>query len=65
MLTDDSQFPFGKHKGKPLSDIPVEYLHWFWHNGTCFNQDANDVKSYIQENMDALKEENDDLIWKR
>lgn len=24
----DFVFPFGKHKGKPLRDIPIGYLDW-------------------------------------
>lgn len=59
-LIDDSKMPFGKHKGERMEDVPVEYLHWYWHNGSPGN-----VKEYIAENMDALKHENDDLIWSK
>jgi uncharacterized protein (DUF3820 family) len=29
-MKDDSIMPFGKHKGKPLADVPGEYFHWLW-----------------------------------
>jgi uncharacterized protein (DUF3820 family) len=32
-------FPFGKYKGRAVSDIPLSYLHWCWHN-TDFQGDA-------------------------
>lgn len=58
-LTDDSEMPFGKHKGEPMQDVPVEYLHWFWHNG----EKNSSVGEYIKTNLDTLKMENKDLIW--
>lgn len=51
--------PFGKHKGEPMQDVPVAYLHWLWHE-ECNNKD---VMSYIRDNLSALKKENPDLIW--
>lgn len=58
-LNDDSLMPFGKHKGEQMSDVPVEYLHWYWHNGSS----SGNVRAYIKENLEALKMENKDLIW--
>jgi uncharacterized protein (DUF3820 family) len=60
-LDDMSPMPFGKFKGKKMKDVPVDYLHWLWHEG-CRH---SGVKSYIERNLDALKMENKDLIWKR
>lgn len=58
-LDDNSKMPFGKYKGLLMSDVPVNYLHWYWHNG----DKRSDVGEYIKENLDALKMENKDLIW--
>jgi uncharacterized protein (DUF3820 family) len=60
-LTDDSVMPFGKYKGKRLSEIPATYLHWFYCNG-----DVNSpVFRYIEGCKQALKDEAPDLIWRR
>lgn len=58
-LNDDSLMPFGKYKGLQMQEVPVEYLQWYYHNGS----DGN-VKQYIRDSLDALKMENRDLIWK-
>jgi len=62
-LTDTSLFPFGKFKGKLMQDVPVQYLHWVWHNTNATPGNGEDVHTYIKENIDALKLENKDLIW--
>lgn len=59
-LTDDSPMPFGKHKGKLMKDVPVNYLHWFYTNA-----EGRRLHDYISRNLSALKEENEDLIWKQ
>jgi len=53
MLTDNDIMPFGKYKGKKLIDIPANYL-LFLHSNKSTNQDILD---YIEDNLDALKEE--------
>lgn len=58
-MTDESLMPFGKHKGERMMDVPVNYLHWFWHNG----DKKSEVGKYIQENLSVLRTENPDLIW--
>lgn len=45
--------PFGKHKGTKLANIPASYLIWAYDNLTL----RDDLKAYISENMDALKQE--------
>jgi len=61
-LTDDDPCPFGKkYKGIPLKDVPVSYLHWVWEN-VKDGPGANELRGYIFENMNVLKEENEDLI---
>lgn len=63
ILQDDDPMPFGKHKGEPMEDVPVGYLHWLWHNGMKSKTKESDVAEYIQRNMSALKMENKDLVW--
>ena len=29
--TDDPIINFGKHKGKHVSEVPLEYLNWIYH----------------------------------
>jgi len=62
-LEDDSPMPYGKHKGQPMEDVPVSYLHWLWEEGGV--DEKSPVGDYIRWCMDALKMENTDLIWKR
>lgn len=64
MLTDTSPMPFGKFAGKPMQDVPVEYMHWLWHGGMREKSiGESSVADYIRKNLDALKLENKDLIW--
>lgn len=58
-LQDDTPMPFGKYKGIPMQDVPVNYLHWMWHN----TDKRTSLGEYIKNNLDALKLENKDLIW--
>lgn len=64
-LSDTDPMPFGKYRGMAMQDVPVSYLHWYWHNGTFDTQTANAVADYIMRSMDALKQENPDLVWSR
>jgi hypothetical protein len=61
-LKDTDPMPFGMHKGKPMQDVPVGYLHWIWTSGLK-NDPHKPVHQYIKDNLDALKMENKDLIW--
>lgn len=62
VLNDTDPMPFGKYKGKPMQDVPANYFHWLWINGMHKDQNGN-VADYIRRNLDALKDEADDLIW--
>jgi len=62
-LHDDSIMPFGKHKGKTMENVPVNYLHWFFHECKPNNLEGVRVISYIKRNIESLREENTDLIW--
>ena len=59
-LTDESLMWFGRYDGTKLKDVPVTYLHW------CYLQVRNVyLDHYIEENLSALKMEDEDLIWQR
>lgn len=62
-MNDDSIMPFGKYKGRKMSHVPAEYLHWVWHNIKIGNDNMMLVRDYIYDNMNVLEEENEDLIW--
>lgn len=78
MLSDIDQMPFGKFIGTPLQDVPVNYLHYLWtaanfskikldkvpDNASKHQINSFQVAEYINRNLDVLKDENDDLIWK-
>ena len=53
IFTDNTPMPFGKYQGKPLIEVPAQYLLWLFDQG-C-NHEA--VRKYIIENLDALKKE--------
>lgn len=59
--TDTDLMPFGEHRGKPLSDVPVRYLFWYW---TETDRSNVKLRNYIENNLDALKMEYPDGIWK-
>jgi len=74
-MTDLDKMPFGKYKGTLMQDVPCSYLHYFW-TQTGFKDIANkpeptplhqknswQVAQYIKNNLSALKDENEDLIW--
>jgi len=44
-LNDDSPFPFGRHKGKPMRDVPASYLDWL--RGQSWLPQWPDVAEYI------------------
>lgn len=53
-MTDESLMPFGKHRGKAMSNVPARYLLWLWEN--AYNL-RNPLKDYIATNLDAIKKE--------
>lgn len=53
--TDQTPFPFGKkHKGKPMGNVPAEYLIWCYDN--IKDLDVG-IKNYINANMQGLRQE--------
>ncbi|GAA4338725.1 hypothetical protein GCM10023149_48890 [Mucilaginibacter gynuensis] len=52
VFTDKSLMPFGQYKGQRLIDVPASYLIWLYRN-----ERAGKLKTYIQDNFDALLKE--------
>ena len=57
-LNDDSPMPFGKHRGKPMEEVPADYLIWCaskqW---VAFQYPA--VAEYIEDNWEIINSEDD------
>lgn len=45
--------PFGIHQNKVLASVPADYLIWLFDNNKC----NSDLREYIKDNMNVLKEE--------
>lgn len=43
--------PWGKYQGIEMANVPANYLIYIYENGKCDEQ----VKAYIDENMEVLK----------
>lgn len=52
-MNDNSEIPFGIHKGKKLANVPPDYLIWLYENNKCYGE----LRAYIKENLDVLKDE--------
>ena len=60
ILTDESKMPFGKHsKTKTkMANVPARYLLWMYNQpGKPRGAEAEAVRNYTIENLDALKKE--------
>lgn len=53
MLSDTDLMPFGKHRGEKMENVPTDYLLWLYDSGKVNSQ----VKEYIEDNIDVLKQE--------
>jgi hypothetical protein len=62
-LDDTDPMPFGKFKGKPMSEVDASYLHWLWIGGYKDRTRTSNVANYIERNLAALKKEHPDGIW--
>lgn len=59
-LTDKSRMPWGKWKGTQMANVPADYLLWLYREWTGEQKNISvdeQVKAYIEDNMDVLKEE--------
>lgn len=50
-MTDDSLMPFGKHKGKPLRDVPDGYLLQLYDAKKLSGQ----LKEYVENRIPVLR----------
>lgn len=50
-LTDSSPMPIGKHRGKPMRQVPAVYLLWLFRQPGF---DHNGIRHYVIANLDAL-----------
>lgn len=62
VLEDWDVMPFGKHKNRPMQDVPASYFHWLWTQGKKDDKECP-VADYIRRNISALKQETPDAIW--
>jgi uncharacterized protein (DUF3820 family) len=42
---------WGKHKGKPLSEVPHSWFEWFYFRGKL----SGDIKQYAEENVPIIR----------
>lgn len=42
------EMTFGKHRGKKLDDVPLQYLVWCNENGVCRGDLALQLKCYLE-----------------
>jgi uncharacterized protein (DUF3820 family) len=59
--TDLDLMQFGKYVNERLQDVPADYLHYLWSNRPISDKK---LENYIYNNLDALKQEYEDGIWK-
>lgn len=64
-LQDTDPMPFGIHKGKPMQDVPANYLFHLWTKLGFENNHFSDVADYISRNLSALESEYPDGIWSK
>lgn len=48
--------PFGKHKGKEVSEVPKGYLRWLLNNGELYGSLASEIASVLGEESSELSE---------
>ena len=54
-MNDDDPMPFGKHKGRKMSEVPARYLDWL--RDQDWLAQWPDVRSYVEDNETVLDEE--------
>ena len=57
-MPEETKMPFDKHKGLPLSDLPVKYLDWLI-GQNWFVEKFGDLKTEIEEYLE------NDAEWQR
>ena len=64
VLYDHSKMPWGKHKHKPLEEVPAKYLLWLdskMKNKKFPSPDEKGLMKYIEDNRHFLEKEIKDL----
>lgn len=56
-LTDDYVLEMGKYRGTKLANVPASYLLFLWENSNFKFYYGTALKEYIEENLEALKQE--------
>lgn len=51
-LEDSWIFPFGKHKGTPIGEVPADYLDWL--DGQDWIDKHPNIKAYIKRNRKVI-----------
>lgn len=57
-LTDDSEMPFGIHKGTKMSDVPAQYLLWMYDTYMQSDESSHNgsrVVSYVLVNKEKIE----------
>lgn len=57
-LKDTDQFPFGKHKGRRMKDVPAKYLDWLSEQDWLSSWPR--VRAYIEYNRSVIDKELED-----
>jgi hypothetical protein len=60
-LNDQSEMPFGKHKGLKMEKVPARYLLWLWDNGVWAEKEKP-IHQYIKDSFSCLETECTDYI---
>jgi hypothetical protein len=66
-LNDDSPMPYGKHTGKPMAQVPADYLLWLWDDGGQGGglwKAKSPVSNYIRAHWNTLLKDAPDFIAK-
>jgi hypothetical protein len=61
-FTDQDLMPFGRHVGKPMSEVPPAYLHFLWKSGMK-NDMRSSVADYIRRNLERYKKRYKSSDW--
>jgi DNA polymerase-3 subunit epsilon len=46
--TQLDRMPFGKHQGKPLTEVPKDYVQWLKTSGAFAKQENNQLKEIFE-----------------
>ena len=52
-ITDETLMPFGKHKGKPMIEVPASYLDWL-RDEEWLEERHPGIAEYIKDNEDRI-----------